>query len=318
MSTPASTAGPLQVVGSTLALADQSAGADEDHRALGPDGWRRELGRLARAGFTAVDLVDGWLPFLSLSPGELDDLRAVLDAVGLPPTGLSVSRISLVEPGLEAQNLERTIAALDVAVRLGAPVLEIGFHPRLDARSEGVWFWEVPARADERTEAVWSRAAAAAAQVCDAAAVVGLTVSVELYEDSLVCTGADVAELVARVDRPGLGVNPDLGNTYRSATPQREPWLDTLRGAAPHMNYWHVKNYARSSSGRTGPFAVHPTALGDGDVDYRLALRTVLAAGYRGPVVVEHYGGDAMGMQEQGRVYLERLLTDWQEEHGDD
>ena len=317
MSIPAS-ASPLQVVGSTLALANQSAGAAEDHRAPGPDGWRHDLGRLVRAGFTAVDLVDGWLPFLALTPHELDDLRGVLDALGLACTGLSVSRISLVEPGLEAQNLERTLAALEVAVRLGVPVLEIGFHPRLDARTDGIWFWEVPARADERTEAVWSTAAAAVAQVCDAAARVGLAVSVELYEDSLVCTGADVVELIARVDRTNLGVNPDLGNTYRSATPQREPWLDTLRGAAPHMNYWHVKNYARSSARREGPFAVHPTALGDGDVDYRLALRTVLAAGYRGPVVVEHYGGDAMWMQEQGRAYLERLLTDWQEEHGDD
>lgn len=55
-----------------------------------------------------------------------------------------------------------------------------------------------------------------------------------------------------------------------------------------------------------------------GDVGDRLALRTVLAAGYRGPVVVEHDGGDAMWMQEQSRVYLERLLTDWQEEHGDE
>ena len=85
------------------------------------------------------------------------------------------------------------------------------------------------------------------------------------------------------------------------------------------MNYWYVTNYMRASAGRTGPFSVHPTALsGGGDVDDRLALRTVLAAGRRGPVVVEHDGGDAMWKQEQGRVYPERLLTDWQEEHGDE
>ncbi len=308
----------IQVVGSTLALANQSAGADADHRAAGPAGWRGQLGRLKQAGFTSVDLIDGWLPFLELTTTELDELRATMAALELTPRGLSVSRISLVEPGLEDANLERTLAALEVCARLGVPTLEIGFHPRLDDRSDGIWFWEVPPRADERTEQVWSRAAAAVAEVCDAAAGQDLQVCVELYEDSLVCTAADVAELMGRVDRPNLGVNPDLGNTYRSATPQREPWLQTLRGAAPFTNYWHVKNYARSSAGREGPFAVHPTGLGEGDIDYRLALHTMLAAGYRGPIVVEHYGGDALWMQEQGRRYLERLLADRQEENDDE
>lgn len=91
-----------------------------------------------------------------------------------------------------------------------------------------------------------------------------------------------------------LGVNPDLGDTCRSATPQREPWLDTLCGAAPHTNHRHVENHARSSAGRQGPSAVSPTSLGAGDVDDRLVLTTALDAGYRGPVVVEHRGGDAL------------------------
>lgn len=301
----------VEIVGSVLALADQSAGASTDRRGIGPLRWRQELRQLRRAGFHLVDLVDAWLPFLDLTKTELDDLGAVLDEVGLQARGLSVSRISLIEPGLGDDNLELTLRAVDIAAALEVPTLEIGFHPRLDERSDGIWFWEVPPRADDRSEQTWALAAERLGNVCDRAHERGLQVSVDLYEDSLVSTSADVARLMALVPATNLGVNPDLGNTYRSATPQKEPWLQTLTGAVPHMNYWHLKNYTRSSAGRQGPFAVAPTALGEGDIDYRLALRTVLDGGYRGPLVVEHYGGDALGMQEQGRVYLERLIVDW-------
>lgn len=90
----------------------------------------------------------------------------------------------------------------------------------------------MPARADDRSELTWTSAAERLARVCAYAAKRELQVSVEMYEDSLLCTAADVEQLMARVPAPNLGVNPDPGNTYRSATPQREPWLDTLRGAA--------------------------------------------------------------------------------------
>ena len=315
---PSATVAGVEIVGSVLALADQSAGARTDRRGAGPRLWRTELARLRRAGFTTVDLVDGWLPFLELDRAELAELRTVLDEVGLQPRGLSVTRISLVEPGRGEANLELTLQAVEVADTLGVSTVELGFHPRLDERSAGIWFWEVPARADDRSELTWTSAAERLAKVCAYAATRELQVSVELYEDSLLCTAADVEQLMARVRAPNLGVNPDLGNTYRSATPQREPWLDTLRGAAAHMNYWHVKNYTRSSAFPNGPFAVAPTALASGDLDYRLALRTVLEAGYRGPIVVEHYGGDALRMQELGRIYLERLLADWAEEQQGD
>lgn len=311
---PYVTAAGIEIVGSVLALADQSTGVGTNRRSRGPRLWRNELQRLRRAGFTSVDLVDGWLPFLELDETELVALRTVLDEVGMRARGLSVTRISLIEPGRGEANLELTLRAVEVADTLGVPTLELGFHPRLDERSAGIWFWEVAARADDRSEQTWTAATERLGQVCAHAAERALEVSVELYEDSLICTAADIEQLMARVPAPNLGVNPDLGNTYRSATPQREPWLDTLRGAASHMNYWHVKNYTRSSAGHQGPFAVSPTSLGSGDLDYRLALRTVLNAGYRGPIVVEHYGGDAVWMQEQGRVYLEKLLAEWADE----
>lgn len=309
--------GAVDIVGSVLAFVPQTEGAAQDLRVLGPSRWRRDLLALRRAGFTAVDLVDGWLPVPDLTASELGDLGGILAEVGLPARGLSVSRCSVIEPGLGAANVEYTLRAVDAAAALGIPVLEVGFHPRLDDRSAGVLFWEVASRADDRSDKTWDLAARRLREVCGHAAGAGLQVSVELYEDSLVCTAADVVRLIATVDAPNLGVNPDLGNTFRSATPQREPWLVTLRGSLAHMNYWHLKNYLRSSGSPTGPFTVAPTALGHGMIDYRLAVGEVLASGYSGPFVIEHYGGDALGQQQRGRRHLENLLAELYQERED-
>lgn len=300
------------MAGSVLALTAQTPGAMVTRRADGARAWRSELARLARAGFDAVDLVDGWLPYPRLSGAELADLGGALTDVRLTATGLGVTRCSVIDPDAGVANLEYSLRAVDAAATLGIPVIGIGLHPRLrpDQQDGSSWFWEPPSTPDDRSPATWDLAADRVRTICGYAGQRGVAVSVELYEDSLVCTAADVAQLLARIDAPNLGVNPDLGNTYRSATPQREHWLVTLRGSIPSMNYWHLKNYTRSSPGGRGPFAVAPTALGEGDIDYRLAVGEVLRSGYPGPLIVEHYGGDALWMQQRGRDYLEALLDD--------
>lgn len=300
----------VEIVGSVLALATQTPEAAIDRRGLGPRRWRAELAGLRRAGFTVVDLVDGWLPLPDMTASELDDFGAVLAELGLRARGLNVSRCSVIDPERGSEFLEYTLRAVETTAALGLPVLSVGFHPQLSERHRGVMFWEVPSAADDRSDATWQLATERIAAVCAHAAERGLQISVELYEDSLVCTAADAQRLLDSVAAPNLGVNPDLGNTYRSATPQREPWLTTLRGCLPHLNYWHLKNYARHSASPQGPFSVVPTALGDGGIDYRIAVGEVLASGYTGPFVIEHYGGDALWMQERGRIYLERLVDD--------
>lgn len=307
-----------RIAGSVLALSSQTPGTGVDLRARGAGAWRTDLRRLHRAGFRAVDLVDGWLPVPLMSAAELADLGGALVDAGLVARGLNVSRRSVLDPELGERNVEYSIRAIDSAAALGLPLVSIGLHPRLRPDQTGVlWFWEVPSTPDDTAEATWELAAARMHTVCAHAETRGIEVSLELYEDTLVRTGGDIARLVQSVGAANFGVNPDLGNTYRSATPQHEHWLATLRGAIPHMDYWHLKNYTRSTLGPDGPFAVSPTALGEGDIDYRLAVGEALRGGYGGPFVVEHYGGDALDVQRRGREYLERLLDELAEDLAD-
>ncbi len=304
------------VVGaSVLALTNQSPGVSTDHFAGGPAHWTRGLRRLTRAGFAHVDLTDGWLPIPTMGAGELETLGGVLAEVGVQPLGLNISRHSLIDPERGAEHLDYSFAAVDAAVALGVPLLGVGFHPRLVEAQRGSWmFWEVAVPPDDRSEATWTLAADRLRELCAYAADRAVQVSIEIYEDTLVCTGADMDRIVTAVGAPNLGINPDLGNTFRSVTPQREHWLATLRGAIAHMDFWHVKNYTRSSLGPEGPYAVAPTSLGTGMIDYRLGVREARAGGFTGPYVVEHYGGDAVEMQRLGREYLLRLLDELSEE----
>ncbi len=305
---------PLEVVGSALALAPQQPGADRAVREGGPQLWRRQLRRLQRAGFTALDVPDGWLPLVEMTSAERADLASVMDELGLVGRGLNVTRCSVVDPVFGEANTQRLLAAVDVVAELGWGLLGVGFHPRL--RPDQGWplvFWESPATPDDLGEETRVLAAERLRRVAARAAEVGVQVSVEMYEETLAATGADAVRLVHDVGAPNLGINPDLGNLHRTARPEREHWLDTVRAVAPHMDYWHLKDCVRAHVAG-GPPAVVPTPLGQGQVDYRLAITEAVAGGYRGALVVEHYGGDAVWVQELGRRYLERLLEDLADE----
>ena len=79
---------------------------------------------------------------------------------------------------------------------------------------------------------------------------------------------------------------------------------------APHMNFWHVKNYLRSEDESTGERrhrARRP--LETGVMSYRQAVKTALAAGFAGPITCEHYGGDGLSVSATNRDYLRRVLA---------
>jgi len=44
-------------------------------------------------------------------------------------------------------------------------------------------------------------------------------------------------------------------------------------------------------------------------IDYRAAIALLLQAGYTGPLVVEHYGGDALAFAASSAIYLRSLLA---------
>jgi sugar phosphate isomerase/epimerase len=134
------------------------------------------------------------------------------------------------------------------------------------------------------------------------AAELGLELTLEMYEDTYLGTGASSVRLVTEVGLDNVGLNPDVGNLIRLHRPI-DDWQETLRATLPHANYWHVKNYARDENPATGSYTAVPVPLELGLINYRHAVRDALALGF-----CEHYGGDGLSVSALNRDYLRRVL----------
>jgi sugar phosphate isomerase/epimerase len=130
-------------------------------------------------------------------------------------------------------------------------------------------------------------------------------------------TGQESAELLLRflrdVDRPNLGVNFDPANLLLYDT---DDPLAALERLAPYVWGVHCKDGLRPSEpGRLGV----EVPLGQGQVDFAVFLRHLLAIGYRGPLVIEReYGPNVLHDVLAARDYLRGLLAQLEppESHG--
>ena len=291
------------VAGSTLPLAPVAA--------TDVDAWLTGLRALAHGGFGWIDVVDSWLPFGDLSDAQASLLAETITACDLRLAGLSSIRRSVIDPVDGEANLSYTHRAIDVAASLGAPVLSIGFHRPLTPLQREWSFWAVPGPTEDAHDPdVRNRAVQRLGELAEHAGQVGVALSLELYENTLLGSGAMAASLVEQVGSPCLGINADLANLYRVPRRLTEGWLQAFTACLPHLNYWHVKNYRRAEAYPDGPFLAWPTQLADGDINYRLLVRLAVDAGYTGAICVEQYGGDGLTAQSAGLRYLTHLLGD--------
>lgn len=285
----------LTIAASTGALVPapaQGLRPDEMTDAVIEDG----LQSLAIAGFSAVELSDIWLDSRTMPLSQAKNLARRVADVDLSIIGLSTL-------GLKEAN-----HALDIAQELGAQTFCIGLHKPPSAGKANVSFWANPPAIAPADDADFETLAASLQQLCKRAKKAGIRVVMEMNENAIIDRSAHVLRLLEMVDADNLGVNPDLGNLTRVTVPMIETWYETLNALAPYTEYWHVKNNLRMEH-PDGFIVTHPSSMEDGVIDYRVALQTLLACGFSGPIVVESYWGDRVGGLERSRIYLEKLTN---------
>lgn len=292
----------LPVAGSTFVLA-----AGQQDR---PERWPDALASLRATGCQLVDLADTWVRIDLLDEPQLDFLGSALADAGITLVGVSIVRASVIDPVDGAANLERILRAVAAAARLRAPLVSIGLHRPLNGAQLDGPFWLVPHPRDPDDDATFALVTERIAEICAAAESYDMQVSLELHESTLLDRSGRVRRILRSVASPRLGVNLDLGNLIRVPGAPAETWQETTAALAPDVNYWHMKNYLRAGHPSLGNVVSHQCLLGDGEIDYRSALRTVAGAGYTGPLVVEHYGGDGLWALHEGRRYLETVIEE--------
>ncbi|MBB1483011.1 sugar phosphate isomerase/epimerase [Tessaracoccus sp. MC1865] len=270
--------------------------------------WRNQLDQVLREGFTEVDLTDNWVRIGDLDAARLDELRAVLGDLGLNPVAVSAIRRSVIDPEAGDANLEYSHRVLEAAGVVGSKVVSFGLHrPLTPGQREAFWFWTAPGPVDATDAATWGLAVARLRELGLHAAGLGLEMSLEMYEDTLLGSSESAVRLVRDIGLANVGLNPDLGNLYRLHRPV-EDFLTAVERCLPHANYWHVKNYFRSEEA-AGNVVSLPAPMAHGSANYRRAIQIAVEAGFDGPFCVEHYGGDGLTVSAENRDYIRRMLA---------
>jgi sugar phosphate isomerase/epimerase len=279
-------------------------------RDAGPDHWRRQLRRIRREGFDAVEVPSNWLPLADMDSASRKDFAEVLADVGMSVCATSMVRMSVIDPVHADANLAATHRGIDAAAEIGAPLICLGLHePLLPSQTAIPWFWTVPGPVNPPSSAARSEAIRRFRELADHAASVSVAISLEVYEGTYLGDADSSVAFLNDLGHDNVGLNPDLGNLVRAQEPI-EPWEAIAVKLLPLANYWHVKNYARSENPLTGTYFSTPATLPAGLIDYRKAVRYAMASGFRGAFLAENYGGDGLGVSADNARYLRRLIAD--------
>ncbi|RAX18890.1 MULTISPECIES: sugar phosphate isomerase/epimerase [Actinomyces] len=270
--------------------------------------WRKQLAQVRFEGFTAVDLTDNWVRVGDLSRERLALLKGLLKEYGLAPSAISAIRRSVIDPVGWEDNLEYSHRVIDAAAFLGSEIVSVGLHrPLLGAQAHALWFWTQPGPVDSRDPDNWHRAVTRLRELGEHAVSLGLLLSLEMYEDTLLGTADSAVRLVTDIGMSGVGLNPDLGNLYRLHRPI-EDFLVSVEKCMPYANYWHMKSYSRDVNAE-GHVTTVPAPMAFGTANYREAIQIAIDAGFDGPMCVENYGGDGLTVSAENMRYIRRMLA---------
>ena len=273
------------------------------------DTWVDHLAEVAYEGFSEVDLTDSWVQAGDLSPARIEELREALATVGLDPVALSAIRRSVIDPVSGDENLAYSHRTIDAAAALGTKIVSVGLHrPLLPAQREAFWFWTEEGPVDPTDADTWALAVSRLRELGRHGAEVGVQLSLEMYEDTLLGTAESSVRLVHDIGDDNVGLNPDLGNLVRLHRPI-EDFQAAVEACLPVSNYWHVKSYFRDEDRTAGTYTAMPAPMEMGSVSYRKAIRTAVDAGFTGPFCVEHYGGDGLSVSARNARYIRRMLA---------
>lgn len=272
-----------------------------------PSAWADAFQEIAGLGFSHVELSDGHLRLADVDPTRSAEIRSIADEFGLQIPSHHVQRRSIIMPGSEQENLDYAHRAIDGAAEFGITVFSTGLHqPFTKAQKDALWFWLGQGSVD-RPE-MWDVAVQGFRELGQHAADVGMIMSLELYEDTFLGTTDSAIRLVEEIGLDNVGLNPDVGNLIRLHRPI-EDWRDMYARMLPYTNYWHLKNYTRDEMADGSLVTSVPSSLESGLINYRQVIRDAVHLGYRGVFLMEHYGGDSLGMCRTNARYVESILN---------
>ena len=269
------------------------------------------LGKAKELGFEGVEL--GTDVFDGVSEQASRDLRKELGDAGVPCVILRGGG-GLAHPRISVGNRKRLEEAVRIASWVGAGIVNttVGAPPR-DPRGRGRTVGEPTSQGSSReaSEEDFERTAKGLSEVAGMAADLGVEISIEVHQHSIVDNSWSALHLLELIDRPNVGVNPDLGNIYWTYDIPEESCEAAIVALAPYAKYWHCKNLYRVYIPEKERAIFVQAPLPDGEIDYRFAISAMLDAGYRGYLAIEGVRlGDQFHRDGRSVAYVKALLEE--------
>jgi sugar phosphate isomerase/epimerase len=148
-------------------------------------------------------------------------------------------------------------------------------------------------------------------EASDVAGDKGVTISVEVHQNSLVDNSWSAHLINDLVDRDNFGINPDLGNVYWTYDKPEETTDAHIKSVAPISVYWHCKNLFRVNHPENERSVFLRVPISDGEIDYRYAITAMSEAGYNGYMAIEGaVTGDQWLADGKSVEYAKSVLSD--------
>ena len=232
----------------------------------------RALQGIAEAGYRVVGLYTDHAgsPIIPLDPTaeQTSALLRLMTGFGLTPVTMFARRGAM-------EQRDPLLADLDLCAALGMPLLQAaGPWPfvRADQRKgEMRWYGEI--------EHLLRHLTAAAPE----AERRGVTIVLKPHRGAT-ATGADLVDLIGRIGSPAVRACWDAGNVRFYEGLNSEEDLEQS-GVAPLVKSVCIKDQ------RGGQGVAEFPVPGDGEVDHPRMLRTLRAAGFSGPLLIERVDG---------------------------
>lgn len=270
------------------------------------------LAKVRALGFAGIEI--GLGQGVGTSEAEIRALRDDLAAAGVPCAAVRGGG-GFANPSAAAHNRQRVHDAIHMAAWIGSNLVNMTvLTPPTAPHGIGViGTGERVSQGGSRTatEADFEITAKYLREAAALAADLGVEISIEMHQRSIADNAWSCLHLLELVDRPNVGINPDLGNLYWTYEEPEERLEACIVALAPHAKYWHCKSLARTHIPQLERAYFRRVPLPEGEIDYRFAITAMARAGYRGYLAIEGVPlGDQLYNDGRSLAYCQQILRE--------
>ena len=241
------------------------------------------------------------------------ELGRQLEGAGLPALGVR-GGCGLAHPRGVDTARSRWEQVIQFAAWVGSPTLNGNLVAPTNPGQPGHFVGDPLSQEGSREarEDDFARSAATLQPLADRAADLGVGISLEVHQHSIIDSSWAAAKFVGMVDRDNVSINPDLGNIYWLYDEPEETSESAIVALAPISGaYWHCKNLTRIHIPENRHAIFLQVPLHQGDIDYRFALAAMIDAGFDGTFALEGVRvGDPYECDGASLAYIRKVAAE--------